>query len=434
MSSALWIIVTLVATGLLIVFLFKGHIERRFDHQLVDHLEELVAASEVNIHNKSVLNWIPADPRFNRPHSGWYWEILSNNEFVHQSNSLLTTRLLPFSGDGSIKAFSQIQGPSNQVLRIHSRIIRLPKNAIPYVFSVAGPVSDINRDIWKFAESIVIVMTILAISLIGIVVLQIRFGLKPLRRVRENLLDIKLGNKNKLPTDFPSEIQPLATDLNALLEYQAALLNRARTQVGNLAHSLKNPMAVLKNELKEIPGEKGLAIRAELDTASQSIDRYLQRARIAGAQNVLGVRADLKSVSEDIIFSLDKLYAKRKLDIHLENLNALILRVDPEDLIELLGNLMDNACKWATSQVKITATRVEDRAVIIIEDDGLGLPAEKYEEIMRRGTRFDETKPGSGLGLDIVAETVELYGGELAFSASKMGGLHVKLVLPLAIG
>jgi len=432
LSSALWIVGTLAITGALIVFLFKGHIEKRFDGQLTDHLEELVAASEISPEGRLVLTWTPADPRFNRPHSGWYWEILENGDVSHQSGSLLTARLIPLSTGSVRQPFSKTIGPSKRDLRLHAREIMLPRLSEPLVFAVAGPISDINEDIERFAGSIAVVLTVLAGFLVGIVILQVRFGLKPLRRVRQSLSAIRDGRTNRLPSDFPTEVQPLVLELNALLDYNAALLKRARTQVGNLAHSLKNPIAVLKNEMEDLPGEKGRVARHQVNAAAESIDRYLHRARIAGTGNLLGARTHLKTVAEDIRFSLAKLYANRSLEIRFENLDGVIVQVEPEDMEELLGNLLDNACKWAAKIITVSAVPEHHRVAVIVEDDGPGIPAEQLEGITKRGLRLDETKPGSGLGLGIVKEIAELYGGELAFEKSTAGGLLVRITLPLA--
>ncbi len=432
-SSVLWIVGTLAITGALIVFLFKGHIEKRFDGQLTDHLEELVAASEISPEGRLILTWTPADPRFNRPHSGWYWEILENGEVSHQSGSLLTARLIPLSPGSERPHFSKISGPSKRELRLHAREIMLPRLSEPLVFAVAGPVSDVDEDIERFAGSIMVVLTVLAGLLVGIVVLQVRFGLGPLRRIRESLSAIRNGKINRLPSEFPSEVQPLVSELNALLDYNAALLKRARTQVGNLAHSLKNPIAVLKNEMEDLPGEKGQVARHQIKAAAENIDRYLHRARIAGSGNLLGARADLRTVADDIRFSLDKLYGGRSLEIRLINLEGVVVQAEPEDMEELLGNLLDNACKWATKLITVSATAERQRVVITVEDDGPGIPTEQLESITKRGQRLDETKPGSGLGLGIVKEITELYGGELAFEKSAAGGLLIRLTLPLAV-
>ncbi len=429
-SSAVWVAGALLATGLLIVFLFKGHIERRFDHLLANHLEELVAASEIDpVSGKLTLTWTPADPRFNRPHSGWYWQIMTNDLVVGQSKSIWTAKLLPEKG-APAPAPTRAIGPSGRELRLYIRTIRLPRGTSPFIFVIAGPLSDIAGDVREFAGNVALVLSLLAILLIGLIVLQVGYGLLPLRRVSRALADIRGGRRDRLPGDFPAEVQPLARELNALLDYNSALLERARTQVGNLAHALKNPLAVLANEAKGVKGEAGRIMSKQLNAATESVERYLQRARIAGSGNVLSARAGLESTVRDIGFSLEILYRERGLRMIFEDLEGVTLRLDAEDLEEVLGNLMDNACKWAAGIVRVTARLEEGRAVILVEDDGPGIPDEHLEKIKKRGFRLDERESGAGLGLSIVREVLELSNGRLALGASSLGGLCAKVDLP----
>ncbi|MCW9001601.1 MAG: ATP-binding protein, partial [Rhodospirillales bacterium] len=241
LSSALWIVAALLATGWLIVFLFTGHIERRFEHQLSDHLDELVAASDIAAEGVLALTWTPADPRFNRPHSGWYWQIMEGDNILHQSGSLMTARLI--NGGIEVKGggLFDIEGPAGQSLHVFARTIRLPRSAGPLVYAVAGPVSDIAADVRRFTTDIAVVLGVLGLLLVGIVVLQVAYGLRPLRRLRDALSAVRVGKADRLADDFPTEVAPLVDELNGLLDYNAGMLERARTQVGNLAHALKNP-------------------------------------------------------------------------------------------------------------------------------------------------------------------------------------------------
>jgi hypothetical protein len=307
-SSAIWITAALLITGGLIVYLFKGHIEQRFEHQLMDHLEELVAASEIDDAGKLKLTWEPFDPRFNRPHSGWYWQIVQNGEVKRQSRSILSAQLLPFKYENVVEEVISGAGPNGQPLHILIRSIHLPRSDMSHIFIVAGPVSDVLNEIYRFATSMAVVLIVLALILVGIMVLQVMYGLGPLRQIRKSLSAIRKGHESHLPDDFSVEVQPLVSELNSVMDYNAALLQRARTQVGNLAHSLKNPLGIVINAAKELDGEQGKTMQRHLRSAVDNVNRYLRKARIAGTGNVLGACAILETVGQDLKYSLDILY------------------------------------------------------------------------------------------------------------------------------
>ena len=429
-SSALWIAVALLATGGLIVALFKGHIEQRYEQQLTDHLEELVAASEMDDAGLLVLTWEPFDPRFNRPHSGWYWQILQGGAVVRQSRSIVSEHLLPPDRAGAAEGMVAGSGPGGRPLRMLVRTIHLPRAAASHVFVVAGPVSDILNDINRFSAVMVVVLSVLALILVGIMVLQVGFGLQPLRRIHQSLSAIRTGREPHLPDDFPLEVQPLVSELNGLMDYNAALLHHARTQVGNLAHSLKNPLSIAINAARELEGEQGRAVRHHLREASDNVNRYLRKARIAGTGNLLSACALLETVGLDLQYSLDILYREKGLEIRLEGLQGVRIPMDPEDLEEALGNLMDNACKWAKSRVTVTAQTGSEATTILVRDDGPGIPRSRLDHALKRGARLDEGGTGSGLGLAIAEEIITLYGGTLTLQAVETGGLQVRITLP----
>jgi signal transduction histidine kinase len=262
------------------------------------------------------------------------------------------------------------------------------------------------------------------------VLLQIRFGLRPLRAMRSALAEIRAGRSGRLPETFPAEVQPVVSELNDLLDHDAAKLERARTQAGNLAHALKNPLTVIRNEAREVEGERGAILRDQVAVVSNHVERYLVRARAAGG--VLGVRTEVEGTIEDLRFSMNLLHRDRDLDIRVSGAGGLFFRGDAHDLEEMLGNLIDNACKWARTRVTVSARRVDSHLVIAVEDDGPGVPEERHAEVLHRGRRLDETVAGSGLGLDIVQDIAELYHGSLTLGDSRIGGLRAQLDLPAA--
>lgn len=425
---------SLLAAGLLLVFLFRDHIERRFDQELYGHLEELVAASEVSPAGAFTLTWIPSDPRFNRPHSGWYWQITRPGADPTQSESLWRSRISVVAPQAGTRPRIQlVGGPGDEPLRALVQDITFPEREDHFTFAVAGPVSDIQADVDRFVTQLAVTLGILGLGLLTAVLVQVRFGLRPLRAMQRALADIRAGRARRLPETFPEEVEGIVHELNALLDHNTGMLERARTRAGNLAHALKNPLTVICNEAREVEGEGGRLLREQVSVVSDCIDRYLSRARAAGAAGVLGARAPVKDSIEDIRFSMELLHKDRNLTFRVSGADGLYFRGDADDLEEMVGNLMDNACKWARRQVAVSTAVRHGRLLIAIEDDGPGIPEKRRSEVLHRGRRLDEAVPGSGLGLDIVQEMAELYRGSVTIGTSALGGVRAELELPGAI-
>jgi signal transduction histidine kinase len=430
-ASAIWIVGTLCAAGLLLLLLFQDHIERRFDAALADHLQELAAASEVGPDGALQLSWTPFDPRFNRPESGWYWQIEQGDAVVQRSQSLWPERLGvgPASADDRIQ---ELTGPAGERLRAIVTPITLPGAPGSFVYTIAGPAVDVHQDVREFGAKLAVTLALLGLGLLGAVVAQVHYGLLPLKRMRRALAQVRSGAAPRLPESFPGEVQPLVHELNALLDHNAALLERARTQTGNLAHALKNPLTVIRSEAGAIAAPHGPVLREQADLMGRQIDWHLARARAAGAHGVLGARAAVADVARDLQFSLERLYRERALEIELGNLNGLVFQGDAQDLEEMLGNLMDNACKWARSRIRLSGTRSGTHLRLAVEDDGPGIAQHEREEVLLRGRRLDESKSGAGLGLAIVGDLAGLYRGSLELKGSDLGGLRAMLELPAA--
>ena len=243
---------------------------------------------------------------------------------------------------------------------------------------------------------------------------------------------MRAGRRARLPDDFPDEVRAVVQELNALLDYNAALLTRARARLGDLAHSLKNPLTVLHGEAGDLTGHKGKIMRAQIALVMDTIGRQLTRARVAGADNILGARAAVAPIVEDLRYSLGLLHKGRNLAIRSEGLDGLVFRGDAQDLEEMLGNLMDNACKWARSEIIVCGRAEDGRLRITVADDGPGIPESQMPRALGRGQRLDESVPGSGLGLGIVADIAALYHGALDLGRSQRGGLATHLDLPAA--
>ncbi len=432
-TSALWVVGTLLAVGLLLIYLFRDHIERRFDAQLGDHMEELVAASEIALDKKFRLTWTPTDPRFHRPYSGWYWQIVHEGKSVQHSKSLWKD-VLPL-GRKPVNPASPIEiisGPGGGKLRALKRPITLPDSDQKFTFVIAGPVTNIEQDVALFTRQLVLTLSLLALALLAAIILQVRFGLRPLRVLRSEISKIRSGEKQRAPTAVPTEVLPVVSELNALLDHNSEMLEKARAQAANLAHALKNPLTVMSLEAGEIKGERGKILKDQTRIVKRHIERHLSRAQAAGAQRSGNLKTPLAPILDDLQFSMQLLHKDRALDCSHKGFGGLSFRGDAHDMEEMLGNLFDNACKWAEKKVRITGTQQGNMLKIIVEDDGPGIPEKHIKDIMQRGLRLDETVAGSGLGLDIVSDIAELYNGTLRLSGSALKGLKAELILPVA--
>jgi len=307
-----------------------------------------------------------------------------------------------------------------------------------YRITVAGPADEIDLEIAAFQQALLTTFALVGVGLLAAIFLQVRFGLRPLKRMSDTLAAIRAGRAVKLPPDLPDEITPLARELDALVDANREVVERARTHVGNLAHALKTPLSVVANEAGAAPGSLlAEQVTRQVAIMRTQIDHHLQRARIAAAVSVVGTLTEVRPLIEGLVRAMEKIHAVKRLKIETVLDPALFFRGERQDLEEMAGNLIDNACKWAVERVVVTVKAVTDeaavRALIIIDDDGPGLSPEKRAEVGQRGKRLDETKPGTGLGLAIVRDVAEIYGGTVALDESEdLGGLLVRLSLPLA--
>ena len=435
-GSGFWIVGALVITGLILTQLFRDHVERGFDARLNAHMLELLVLIEVAPEGSAALAGFPTNPDFDQPFSGWYWTVLSDGNQERSRSLWDETLSFPESISSSEgKAFTMI-GPLDRRVRVLTRRFTVAGTDSPVDILVAGPESQIEETVGQFASSLILSLTLLGLWLLGAVLLQVHFGLKPLRKIRSRLTAIRSGKAERLGSDFPVEIAPLAADLDALLESHAQVIERARTQAGNLAHALKTPLSVITNEADGMEGDAGDVIRGQAENMRRQIDWHLRRAHAAGARDIPGLRAEVALVLAGLTRTLRRLYEERNLTITVDlpdgSEDGAAFHGEHQDLAEMLGNLMNNACKWARSQVLVTAARHDGRLIVTVDDDGPGIPEKRRSEAIGRGRRLDEAVPGNGLGLSIVSDIADLYGGKLLLGVSPWGGLSATLELPLA--
>jgi signal transduction histidine kinase len=439
-----WTLVILVITGIALSTLYRHAVERAFDRRLDVYLRTLVADVASPEEGSDKFPQSIGEPLFELPLSGWYWQVTrldAKKPDVHSSRSLWDSNLPRLPSDSSAESGEARQGyaegPEQQNLRIVERNIDLGDDG-RYLIAVAGDASEIDDETRSFDGVIGVTFAALTIALLLTTALQVRFGLAPLTRISQSLAAIRSGRAERLEGDFPVEIAPLARETNALIETNREIVERARTHVGNLAHALKTPLSVIVNEAAA-RGNDPLAhkVLEQTDIMRDQVARQLERARLAARFTMVGTLIEVPRVVTALARTMEKLHRERDIAIAVDVPEHARFRGEEQDLEEMVGNLVDNACKWAQSRVAIEVVADKPksdadkpRVRIIVDDDGPGLSPTERERVATRGQRLDETKPGSGLGLSIVVELANLYGGVLTLGTAPIGGLRTELALP----
>ena len=437
-------VVILIVTGVALSSIYRQAVERAFDRRLDVYLRTLVADVASPEEGNDKYPQSIGEPLFELPLSGWYWQVtrldLPKPE-LHSSRSLWDSNL-PRLADAMVNSAAggyrkgYAHGPEDVRLRLVERNIDLGDDG-RYLIQVAGDASEIDEEMLSFDRIIGAIFAALAVALLLTTALQVRFGLSPLKRISESLAAIRSGRAERLEGEFPVEIASLARETNALIEANREIVERARTHVGNLAHALKTPLSVIVNEAAARPADPlAQKVLEQTDIMRDQVARQLERARLAARSAVVGTLVDVSPVVTALARTMEKLHRDRDIAIALDVPAHARFRGEQQDLEEMVGNLVDNACKWAQSRVAIEVTANgptgggNGRVRVIVDDDGPGLSAAEREQVALRGRRLDETKPGSGLGLSIVVELASLYGGALTLGTAPIGGLRAELALP----
>jgi signal transduction histidine kinase len=438
LSAAAWAVVILVITGIVLSSIYRQAVERAFDRRLGVYLRTIVADLSSPDEPTDKFPQSLGEPLFELPLSGWYWQVTRTDPEKHDvrsSRSLfdgglphLQDRGVKPGIDGTLQGY--VTGPEDQRLRLVERNIDLGDEG-HYIVAVAGDAAEIADEVQSFDQALIVTFSLLAAVLLLTTMFQVRFGLAPLKRITDSLAAIRSGTAERLAGEFPEEIAPLARETNALIDANKEIVERARTHVGNLAHALKTPLSVMVNEAAA-HGRDPFAIKVleQADIMRDQVARHLERARLAARLTVVGSVTDVGPVVTALARTMEKIHRERGVVIEVHADVEARFRGERPDLEEMIGNLVDNACKWASSRVIIEVVREQQVVRIVVDDDGRGLSPSEREQVAQRGSRLDETKPGSGLGLSIVVELAALYGGELKLSAAPIGGLRAELVLP----
>jgi len=438
LSATVWIMLTLISASLLLSDLNQNSNLKAFDDRLNLSLETLIGASRLDSSDGITVVSTIGDPRYFQPYSGWYWQINDGAKTLARSRSMwdqvftIDKRLI----GGRSQFISQVQENDKQLkkiekkeLHIIQREISFPGYKNPVTFTVSGDTKEYQANIKKFDNTLLTILIALGVGLMFAVFLQVNFGLLPLNKIKTALFKIRNGDEKNLQDPYPLEVQPLATEINNLLEHNEKIIERAKTHVGNLAHVLKTPLAVVSNEINS--EDKVLANQIQL--MKRQIDRYLKKAHLDSVGKVAKEKINIVKLSNKMVGIFLKLYPSKDIKISSSIENLFVLS-SFEDMEEVIGNIIENSCKWASERVVFKIKESDENNIqMIFSDDGPGLPQDKMKKVFARGFRLDEQTPGTGLGLNIVKDIVETSKGKVWLTkSSELGGLEVNIILPLS--
>jgi len=444
--AAAWNLVVLVLAGVFLTAQFRDAAIRRFDQSLAVLTDDLYAGSTVE---DGVLKApVLTDIRATRAYSGRYWTIFDQPagggglNVVERSRSLFDSDLtIPVEQSERLMSepgktlYFDLKGPQNRPLRAAALLARLPGYPRPVVFIAAEDRSPIDADADRFGRITSLALVILGVGLIAAVVVQVRVGLLPLFRLRREVASVRRGKAEKLEGTYPEELAPLAVELNALLTHNQEVVERQRTHVGNLAHALKTPLSVMLTEAGQRPGALAEVVERQAQTMREQVDHHLRRARAAARSQTSGERTPVEPIMDELAVTLERIFQDKGVEIDWRCPEDLCFQGERQDFMELAGNVMENAGKWCKGKVRAEAVASSpERMTLTVDDDGPGLPPDRWSDALKRGQRMDEHTPGSGLGLSIVDELARAYGGSVTLGASPLGGLRVTLVLPRSEG
>ena len=388
-------------------------------------------------------------PRFELPLTGWYWTVSQSpqDEVIFASLSLAGENFKIKSESkkkytGGIGRYLLGEGPDGKNIRILEREISFGAGQ-SYLFRVTGNADELEAQLSEFRSKAGLLMVVFGIVLLLVSLLLVRTALRPLAKLQRRVRDVASGKSEMIVGTYPGEVHGLVEEANALIRSNKDTLERARTQLGNLAHALKTPLSVITNEVRASDIKSADLLILQVDIMRDQIQLYLDRARFAARRNTIGTVTKVLPLLVKMTDVMMKIHPDKQVDFEQRCREDLCFGGEKQDLEEMVGNLVDNACKWAETRVVVTLAEGKDQPeraslrawlTITIEDDGVGISDEEMSLALKRGQRLDESKPGSGLGLSIVTEMVCLYKGEFSLQRSELGGLKARLVLPAIKG
>ncbi|UDL90825.1 HAMP domain-containing histidine kinase [Mesorhizobium sp. PAMC28654] len=456
LAAAIAIIVALVLAGITIALILQRFVIGQIDQRLDGQVFAVAAALQRGGDGKMTVTPMLNGPPFDRPGSGWTWQVTApDGELVSASLAGEPAMPRPPVHGGRFDNFPDISGllgslaslgrpapadgPDPHGQKLHWRILTVPFGDKTATVTATAPYSAIYGPLRDALVPLALALIVLGLLLFGAMVAQVRIGLRPLAGLRAGLADVRAGRQASISADQPSEVLPLVHEVNSLLAENAEGLARARRHVANLAHGLKTPLAALglalekrpESTAKSIISATGIAsMRSQLNVMERLIRHHLARARAAVLAGPARASTNVAERLVDLRGMMANVHRERGLKFDVQVTADIAVAVEMQDFDEILGNLLDNACKWARARVVISANADGSRVTIDIEDDGPGLDPAAMPEAMRPGRRIDEAPPGHGFGLPIAAELTELYGGSLELSRATVGGLRARVILP----
>lgn len=428
--AALWISVLLIGGGFALDRVLTGAITRNFDSSLEYVLIAMIRSSEIGPDGEVRLVEPLGDQRFLEPYSGLYWQISGGNQEPYRSRSLWERSLKAPTPhvDNQIHTYDSNQFPEEE-LRVLERNVILPGSKTNWRFQIAQSREALDTQNRAVRATLIPSLALLGLGLIILAALQTFYGLWPLRHIRRAIAAMRGGQNRRVDAPLPLEVQPMVDELNALLAHNEKQAEEARLHAGNLAHALKTPLTVLVNSATSSDSELADTVRREAATMQRQVDHHLARARAVGRRGAAQARATVWDSVNSVSRAVAALYPDARLDAAGDK--TIVVRVERQDLDELVGNLLENAAKYGGGSVFVTVGREDGMAEILVEDDGAGISPADRERIFDRGVRLDSGKPGTGLGLAIVRDVAEIYGGSITLEESEdLGGLLVRLRLP----
>ena len=431
--AALWISILLLTGGFALDRVLTNSIVKNFDDQLVYVLNNaLISAAEIGPDGEVHFSREPADQRFLRPYSGVYFQVSGKGVEPFPSRSLWDRRLRVSTNHFDLEPHIYTSNEfADEPLRIAERDVVLPGSPIRWRFQVAQSREMIDSQIHDLRETLIWSFAALGLGLLVLAALQTFYGLWPLRRVQREVAAIRSGREQRISDTFPTEIEPLAEEINQLLAHSEAQAEEARRHAGNLAHALKTPLTVITNAATAHNPDLDQTVIREASVMRRQVDHHLARARAIGRRASVQARAKVWDSVCAVQRAVDRLYEEATVDVAGDK--AAQVRVERQDLDEMIGNLVENAAKYGGGRVFITVEKHDSKVDVVVEDDGKGIPEREREALFARGARLDTDKPGTGLGLAIVRDVAEIYGGEVSLEESEdLGGLLARLSLPAA--
>ena len=430
--------VMLVFAVMLLTLLFSRTVFSEIDDRLSAVTESLLADVQITDQGDVALARRPTDPSYTRSLSGRYWQVGFLSEEARLTSGSMAGERLQLDAlaeralaDPGGRVIGQTEGPDGEVVRVHVQVLTLGDDPRRIVFAAAEDRAPAEREVLGFVGAAALIFVVFSLIMAVSIRFLVRYGLEPVDRMGRAVAAVRDGEQRRISGHYPRELLPLAEELNALLDHSRGVVERARTHVGNLAHALKTPLTVLSNEARGEQGALSDMVERQTQLMSDQVAHHLRRARAAANAQAIGARTPVDEVLDDLGRTLSKIYAREGKELSWTCPADLSFRGERQDLEDLAGNLMDNACKWAAGRVRAFAEPVEPGGWrLVIDDDGPGLSADQRAQVLERGVRLDEQAPGAGLGLAIVNDLARAYGGALELGASPMGGLRAELSLP----